>query len=780
MSTERGTSAMSIQSGTADGATCDPMMAVDAFCLNNTDCDIWSLPPLSASSVLQQGLLGNAFNLPPYDFASPQGPKAAGLSDTRSANPRKRRGRAYTGCLTCRERKIKCDESRPVCNNCERSRYYICRGFVNASGVVSYEQNEAYHVRKRPRTEPTPVPQSPFLRAQSQHQRHRHRAALGESAGDEGSHNSAFAESIEGELARDEEETPSISDGIHLLSKSPGVAQEDLSPTLSNADKLDRNPAAAVVSSKHTVDELLEHYRNVVCHVMMPTIEPARNPYLQLYLPLALNEPPTTAQQALKLALLSVSAHHRAQILGEIAASYREMATSYKQDAAHLLRKALDEYGADSETSEKCALLAAALTLVTVDVFSGDEGDWLRNLNLSRRVIQKTGGERFWKSNLQANLLYQNYCCYEMVASTTGLRSRDGDGDGDNNAGNVNQREQDGEHVTSSNNSSRRSSSSSSNSDDNDDDNDDDDNLHQGREEQISSTRGDNFASTDEQPHDFSYPDHYILDISFGISLRTISLLNRVIHLASTCAKYANSASLPDALVDAINVLESDLHTVNETPSAFSSPHPRSSLIKLGLQPGGGGGGGGGSNRTTESLTELLHPVVAEELLENHQWAFHYAVILFFYRAIRALRHHQQHGANSCSNTTFTTSTHNRARFHPREDGQKYVEKVLERLENIDCLTRGTEIRPANTLWPAVVAGCEAIDVPLRHRVLIYFSRASKRGIGNVPRAKQLVMEVWRRVDRYYDDESVMRWGGLGPIDWRAVMQEVGPSIMLT
>jgi hypothetical protein len=41
-------------------------------------------------------------------------------SDSAATQPRKRRGtkRSRTGCLTCKLRKVKCDEARPICNRC--------------------------------------------------------------------------------------------------------------------------------------------------------------------------------------------------------------------------------------------------------------------------------------------------------------------------------------------------------------------------------------------------------------------------------------------------------------------------------------------------------------------------------------------------------------------------------------------------------------------------------------------------------------------------------------
>lgn len=46
--------------------------------------------------------------------------------------PRKIRKRTRTGCLTCRKRRIKCDERKPYCNNCEKSKK-CCAGYVDIS-----------------------------------------------------------------------------------------------------------------------------------------------------------------------------------------------------------------------------------------------------------------------------------------------------------------------------------------------------------------------------------------------------------------------------------------------------------------------------------------------------------------------------------------------------------------------------------------------------------------------------------------------------------------------
>lgn len=57
-----------------------------------------------------------------------------------SARQNKRRTikrRTRTGCLTCRKRRIKCDERKPHCFNCERSRK-VCLGYERLQGSDSY------------------------------------------------------------------------------------------------------------------------------------------------------------------------------------------------------------------------------------------------------------------------------------------------------------------------------------------------------------------------------------------------------------------------------------------------------------------------------------------------------------------------------------------------------------------------------------------------------------------------------------------------------------------
>ena len=475
-------------------------------------------------------------------------------------------------------------------------------------------------------------------------------------------------------------------------------------------------PAASVESAIEDEDsDLLEHYRDVVSHIMMPTIDSSRNPWLQLYLPLALKSPPTTTQLALRHALLSVSAHHRTQSNTSTSASDRMRAESHKTKASQLLRELTTHYVDTSDVTDKCSLLAAAMTLITVGVFSGDQGDCHTDLELAKLIVQKTGGERFWKSHLQPSILLQIFRCYDTVASTMKVQTARF-WEGLNEPNGPDSPDSPDEQITLIQNADRW--------------------QRQGTMEPGSAMQ------------EFPYTEHYILDISFGIGLRTISVLNKIIQLARACSAYDEPSSWPQSFADTIDALETHLYATEANPIAFKraardDPAP----FKLSSE----------SSKARQPSTTLPR-IISDELIENHQWAFHYAVIIFFHRAIRPPL--------------------SKLRASRVETPQRCVGKVFDRLENIDCLTRGTSVRAADTLWPAFVAACEAVEVPLRHRALIWFARAGKRGIGNIAAAKELVMEVWRRVDRMVDDEG--NDGALGPVDWRSVMEDMEWRIMLT
>lgn len=664
-------------------------------------------------------------------YASNTGLIGSGSSDSGHATAKRRGGKQYIGCLTCRDRKIKCDGRQPTCVNCERSRFYACRGFVNP---IPNSKDSSFSNSIGPRkrladealdheAQPNPVRRSP--------QRDRTTETVQEFQ----------CINSTSQLVRTEELFFHIDPGFlmpeDLCTQESYETLHDLDFASADIEKhggqsssvASTNSPAAVASD----DYLLKHYRHVVSHIMMPTIDVARNPWLQIYLPMAMEKSPTSSQLALRTALMAVAAIHLAQTDSDKSKDYAEQACDLKERSRALLMQPIAGGLSGKPQLDKCAALAAAMTLISTDVFATNPVDCNIHVNLAKRIVQKSGGNNFWTSTSQASALYQIFRCYDLVATTTQLGSR-ARFRHDSTANEI-----DGQDVVTANES-----------------------------ETPEENGGGDLTSSSLQSRgdeeEFRYSYHYILDTTFGIGLRTVSLLHLTIRLLAVCESRGKSENWPKDLVQSVDALERQLISTTGNAYAFKpdAASYRQAAPSLSLDI---------LDQASSSTGDILFPkTISDELIENHQWAFHYALIVYYFRAFSSLR--PKDSGDGPNPRQLSTAA----------DCQVFIGKILERLENIDSLTRGTRVRPANTLWPAFIAAVEAVDVGHRHRALIWFSRAAKRGIGNIPRAKDLVMETWRRTDRFLwnDEELLVSNNGLGPIDWRSCMAELGSSMMLT
>lgn len=242
----------------------------------------------------------------------------------------------------------------------------------------------------------------------------------------------------------------------------------------------------------------------------------------------------------------------------------------------------------------------------------------------------------------------------------------------------------------------------------------------------------------------------YTLDVSFGVSMKTLRCLNKTIELANIKASLSPGDGWLPSTVDELVKLETELFDILDDSDAFSGQQDGESGIQKGI-----------SN------------YVSEEIKENHVWAFHYSTAIFFRRALCD-------GDATIKSLTCSMTEQVAEKWASRPSGQALVSKALEHLENVDALS--SDIAIANTLWPGFIAAVEAVDMPLRHRALIWFARAKRHGIGNIAKAKDLVMEVWRRVDRqtWVSPDRKNLQSELSHVDWREVMREKKMYIMLT
>ncbi|KAJ4252013.1 hypothetical protein NW762_011314 [Fusarium torreyae] len=183
----------------------------------------------------------------------------------------------------------------------------------------------------------------------------------------------------------------------------------------------------------------------------------------------------------------------------------------------------------------------------------------------------------------------------------------------------------------------------------------------------------------DTQPSDLAPPAaDYTLDITFGVSIKTLRCLNEIVELSRMKRNMSPDESWPGDRLSRLSQLEAEIFETLDDLDAFSGE----SVLHFNRQEG-------------------IPIYVAEVIRENHLWAFHYSTAIFFRRAL-------------CDGSQSPQDANSSSTAPP--SGQYLVSKALEHLENIDTLTRDQAV--ANTLWPGFIAAVEAVETDSRHRAL--------------------------------------------------------------
>ncbi|KAI1627856.1 fungal-specific transcription factor domain-containing protein [Exophiala viscosa] len=686
-----------------------------------------------------------------------------------SEPPRKRRkgGKMFSGCGNCRVRKIKCDLSEPNCQNCGKSRRYVCDGYRGTNDLRMADQvprrspsslppSTTEPSRQPPRNDPaTAVASEQTWMGRDLDSLDQNQAQLADLfnsfntpmlwpelattpdvIGEEDSNLalpaalSPATDPLLPDYEVEQRQDPQITSGRNAGDRNADEAapsqptpkrwiQTDFWSTMNY--QLGDIPSVTVMPEKtlnaipspvttgsdlsQTARQLLHHYRTHVCEVMMPTSAPKLNPWLRLYLPLATHEPDSPSSQALLHAILAVAAYNKAQLTPGQREVHRGQAVGHHQKATAMMSKIIAAKKARSQATvdtpeSKHALLAATLTLTTVEVFSGaDKGSGYDYLLLCRTVIELTGGQSWWLSDSVSMTLLQIFQCLNIVGRISG--------------------------------------------------------YFEAPPRTVDELEQDSFSEPEDDPPDGrpivghellqtsqKYTPEYTLDISFGISIKTLSYLHRIIMLSKIKSTLRLGQDWPLHAKEELTKLEREMFTDMESACLDASSC---------------------NQATFEGVSQL----VANEIKENHMLAFHYSTATFFRRAI-------------CDGTADIVPALGGAmnqELIERPSGQSLVSKALEHLENIDALAGDLAI--ANTLWPGFIAAAEAVDWKLRRRALMWFSRARRHGIGNITKAKALVQEIWRRVDRLMSEDHEQHLE-LGQVDWREVMHDMGMYIMLT
>ncbi|KAL1639390.1 arginine metabolism regulation protein II [Diplodia intermedia] len=107
-------------------------------------------------------------------------------------------------------------------------------------------------------------------------------------------------------------------------------------------------------------------------------------------------------------------------------------------------------------------------------------------------------------------------------------------------------------------------------------------------------------------------------------------------------------------------------------------------------------------------------------ILQHHIRAFHAATIVFFCRKVRLMN---------------------------RRFLQRYVNGVVGHLVEIEAIKQREGISANPLLWPAFVAGAEAMESETRERLLGWFEVVERHGVATAKLTRLALEEMWRRED---------------------------------
>ncbi|KAH7929898.1 hypothetical protein BV22DRAFT_1080190 [Leucogyrophana mollusca] len=172
--------------------------------------------------------------------------------------------------------------------------------------------------------------------------------------------------------------------GHHIPTQQWNQPQPQLMPSLDSMGQY--------FSNAHERN-LIHHYCDKSMSIIMAI--PSENPVVAANLPLVFNRPPgsDTSAEALRMALLGVAAIHQSFLLSQNEVTRRggddmlQMAHSYRMNSKRLLARAC----ATAEGAQSDASLAASLAISLMDIFSGGR-NWSKNMDLAKTLVHVRGG----------------------------------------------------------------------------------------------------------------------------------------------------------------------------------------------------------------------------------------------------------------------------------------------------------------------------------------------------------------------------------------------------
>ncbi|RDW62246.1 hypothetical protein BP6252_11679 [Coleophoma cylindrospora] len=138
-----------------------------------------------------------------------------------------------------------------------------------------------------------------------------------------------------------------------------------------------------------------------------------------------------------------------------------------------------------------------------------------------------------------------------------------------------------------------------------------------------------------------------------------------------------------------------------------------------------------------------------QEIIYHQTQAFHKATIIFFSQHVRPIH-----------------------RYHL----QPYVLAVLDHVCAIETIKTSASVLGGALLWPGVIAATEAVDEFVQKRFLNWMDSVASKGIGSTREARKVLVELWERRRTLQDEKA----GKMVRSGWRTITEARGISLMLT
>ncbi|CAH0051699.1 unnamed protein product [Clonostachys solani] len=671
---------------------------------------------------------------------------------SQGSSPAKRNRKTFSGCWSCRERKIKCDEAKPTCRQCKKSRLE-CKGYgLRLQWIINKQLDAEFASVNNPRRNIALDAHTPVLSfdrvddilttlghydprymptvqdnvhiymecfgvfrdvdsrinasslpidsiptsTEAQHTLDTANTTLSPAIAENTSisvfdHSSATLEDDRGSLINGSlNQSPSISwFGIdshsQSLLKPLGSLAEEIETDAFGVYENGLDLASPSVPLGTTERFLIHYYSKRVVNLFC-VIENGASPWKAIHLPktlravgeITIEGKTSRICEALVRSCLSISAFClsndcRLRLQETEALRWEKLADEFRRQAINLLRNAMEKDFYPNKGVKYTDFLATTLSMITIDVMSGETDTCGIHLDGALRLINHG---QTWEQQYtsKAETLHRMYFYLRAIFESTLPRH------------------------------SRSRKLRTSCSTENDADSHDVFCHNIVAKCSISSLQSAEDQNTD--PKIGSYESIY------GVPYSLLFLLTKVIDLISKLYDESFDGRIPLHLMDECDELE---HSIMDWPANTSFP--------------------------SEPLNDYSS---SAKIVYYHTAAFHEALIIYFAQHIRLVGH----------------------RFL-----QPHIRAVLDRMEVIEQIKVETNLIAAPLYWPAFIASSEAFDKALQNRFRKWYEHVMFYGIEALRTGFSVLEEVWemgpQRADRVTSS-------------WREVVERSGKILMLS